>query len=192
MPLFKRRTPEQPPSEPPEPPEQEMAPTLPPPIELESRPEPEEIRLVGELSAEYLQYIRERFHQQKSRFIRIGDVILLAAPNNPDAQDGRLEHIQMIGLASDDKELAQKIAAAKPTEPIPATGQLREEAIRDGVTDAGWFDFTANDKGEIKTFGVAGASTVYGVADEAGRKKTLKVAAQQLGPNIEIVWGDPH
>lgn len=129
------------------------------------------------------------------KFIRLGQIVLLAPETEVDRLPGMrthdIEHIHIIqaSLRHPNSEFATRVRAANGAARDAAEQNMPEaEPLLDfnyGMVDAGRFEFLSLEKALSFSF----KSYKFGQADDAGRRETVRLAQEAIGSNVTVSQG---
>lgn len=140
--------------------------------------------LITEPDAETFAEWNRLYAENSGKFIRLGEVVLVA-PGFPDPLlHDPLKHFDIAYHAFDleDESLRKRVFAASEQN----TGEV---ALRDdgrNLVDAGHWLSSISMQGTLEAMEIWGDSHDFGRADEAGRKKTVQLIKEKLGPDIPV------
>ena len=141
---------------------------------------------VEEISPEWLNHMVKVWGQEKGKFIRIGDNLVLVAASRAGGEGPTHKAILEHTLKSDNPELKDRIVGSQAV--AAASGENLLDAS--GIRDAGRFVIEPGSEGKIKIVTIEGESAGYGKAYPEGRAHTVEVVKQKLGSDIEVVDND--
>ncbi len=142
--------------------------------------------LTREVGSETLLHYQRKYHQTLGKFVRIGDIIILAPAVQMKPNGYKPQHIDILiaGFDHPDTELSGRVQAA--TEGVEAGKSIGGER---GLRDAGSFNFSyvgAYGQITLTRLDLSALSSQFGRAGEAGRQETGQLAQDKLGTNIPV------
>ncbi len=152
--------------------------------EPEAEPLHHRFGFVHEVDPEFLRYMLERYEQQDGKFVRVGDIVLLAPLEERWGNNAsKPQHNEFVSLAlkSKNEDFKGRLLGAQAA--AASGGELLDKA---GVKDAGRFEFELGPDGEITDFTIFGWSNGYGGASPEARQETVEIVQQKLGGNTEV------
>jgi len=144
-----------------------------------------EYGFVHELDPDFLRFIYEKLEQRKGKFVRVGEMILVAPLEETWGNRTRKpQHMDFLSLANESSNDDFKLRL------IRAQSAARDEPgaldPRNGILDAGRFEFRVGQDYNLKQFTIFGWSSGYGEAPPEQRDRTIEIAKRVLGPGVEF------
>ncbi len=161
------------------------------PAEPEAVPLHHRFGVVHEVDPEFLRYMAERYEQQDGKFVRIGNIVLIAPREEGQGSNARKPmHNEFVGLAlkSNNEEFKARLVGAQTV--AAASGEHLLD--KSGIKDAGRFEFELGEGGEIIYFSLFGWSNGYGDPTPEARQETVQIVKEKLGSETQVTELPEH